>query len=1132
LKIIKCKSERFISIEYVLLLTADGVLNSGHKGGSDVDINAAWGVDSAEILSLEGLVDADFNSKDSDGFSAEVNLDGEDVRGWGDIPGSDRLGTSESAHDAYVQNVVTLVLAVVGGVDQAHGEIVDSDIQNDLSVKMWLSSLFEGDGGRHGWATGVSWVGGASVTCVTDFDSTVSATSVTIHVISIVALWGVSESITTDLETEATVGIKDIVGSALGAVITVNTGQTSLRAGQALLKLLIEVGSDIAADSGNSLQNTFAFKLDVSSVTLADTVLKERVGLRGASLTIISHNDTVTNTCVTVALESWVTDAVGSIPVRVWNTDTSIDGLIEALSTIVESTLGAEASSIGIELSGRTVDTFLAVVETWGGADTLGKGVVPYSSLSAGHEWDALDSVVVWASRAWVGSGVAASVVPGKTGGALSGKSLTLSVLREAVGWAGRGSITNAVEVFPGHTGWAVVGDDDTSESVPIGAGRACVDGSLATSTSTVVRLSGSTGNGFTFLSIPGVSFFATRSVEALSILLELAGWADTESVFEDESGFTLDDTWGSIPLSSSGAGADSVGCVPDSGSGTGDAAHSVPVGVGGTSDTCGSVPVSSSADTVVNWEAPDSFSGTGSTVKSIPVGSSGTWAWKSAQVPGLSSGTSNTWETVPVSCWAFTSSGGSTPLSSSETWDTLSSIEVWSRGTSTWSWGGVPVLARGTCQTVNSVPVLSSWASTGQSCREPDLVWRANDTGESVPVSLRAYTGESWAAPDLSIWADNACSSIPVSGGANTLSANGIKDSSSTTGVKAGVSVPDASSGADTGVKVLIPSLSTITEDTDISVPVLSSRACTSVKSFVKELSSWAVDGTDESVVGLSDGALTLVGSVVVDSASSADNTGDSIPGGANGALTRLGVHVPGSAVGTDDTGEPVPELSGGADTALCSYVPYSSVGTSVNTVGSVPWLGSHTLDTGLSVVVGSWGAVSHTVSVVGNWVSATVRAGTTNQKEVVEVQISEVGVWGEVKLNSVPLGRKLEVGSVIVQDKSIEPVKVNQVIVNVDWGWVHQVSGVLVTLVVIGSNVGVLLGASHGNITDEEGLDLSGSSHGNSDSDSGYVDFSVDDLNFEGGIASEDSVRCDLESVKEGGGLNGALKVGSEGQ
>ena len=94
------------------------------------------------------------------------------------------------------------------------------------------------------------------------------------------------------------------------------------------------------------------------------------------------------------------------------------------------------------------------------------------------------------------------------------------------------------------------------------------------------------------------------------------------------------------------------------------------------------------------------------------------------------------------------------------------------------------------------------------------------------------------------------------------------------------------------------------------------------------------------------------------------------------------------------------------------------------------------------------------------------------------------------------------------------------------------HQVSGVLVTLVVIGSNVGVLLGASHGNITDEEGLDLSSSSHGNSDTDSGYVDFSVDDLNLEGGIASEDSVRCDLESVKEGGGLNGALKVGSEGQ
>lgn len=93
------------------------------------------------------------------------------------------------------------------------------------------------------------------------------------------------------------------------------------------------------------------------------------------------------------------------------------------------------------------------------------------------------------------------------------------------------------------------------------------------------------------------------------------------------------------------------------------------------------------------------------------------------------------------------------------------------------------------------------------------------------------------------------------------------------------------------------------------------------------------------------------------------------------------------------------------------------------------------------------------------------------------------------------------------------------------------HQAGWVLVVLVIIVPDVGVLEGASHGDVTDQKGLDLGGCCYGNCNRDSSHIDLGVDDLNLEGGVAAEYSVGGDFESVEESGGLDCAFKVRSEG-
>ena len=61
---------------------------------------------------------------------------------------------------------------------------------------------------------------------------------------------------------------------------------------------------------------------------------------------------------------------------------------------------------------------------------------------------------------------------------------------------------------------------------------------------------------------------------------------------------------------------------------------------------------------------------------------------------------------------------------------------------------------------------------------------------------------------------------------------------------------------------------------------------------------------------------------------------------------------------------------------------------------------------------------------------------------------------------------------------------------------------------------------------------MNLSNGSNRNSNSDTSFVDFLVDDLNFEGRVAAEDFGGWDLKTLDKSKGVYGSLEVGSEGK
>lgn len=154
---------------------------------------------------------------------------------------------------------------------------------------------------------------------------------------------------------------------------------------------------------------------------------------------------------------------------------------------------------------------------------------------------------------------------------------------------------------MPNHTSGAEVSDINASISIPISSSRTFVDWSLATSTTVVKGLSWFTSNSVTFFSIPNESFFALGLIETFSVLFELTLRANTETVLEDVSIVTFNGACLSVPLGSDWTLTCQVGSAPNSRSGTGDTAHSVPVGVGWAFNALSSIPVSFNTSAVVD---------------------------------------------------------------------------------------------------------------------------------------------------------------------------------------------------------------------------------------------------------------------------------------------------------------------------------------------------------------------------------------------------------------------------------------------------------------------------------------------------------------------------------------------------
>ena len=195
--------------------------------------------------------------------------------------------------------------------------------------------------------------------------------------------------------------------------------------------------------------------------------------------------------------------------------------------------------------------------------------------------------------------------------------------------------------------------------------------------------------------------------------------------------------------------------------------------------------------------------------------------------------------------------------------------------------------------------------------------------------------------------------------------------------------------------------------------------------------MTSRTVHCTNESIKSLTGWTYALIRCVAINSASGAYHTSDSIPSWWNWTLARLCIGIPSSSVRADYASESIPELSSWADACLRWNIPNSSIGASVKTLSSIPSLWGNTSDTGFTVIIGCRWAVSNTIVFEENWISFTIWAWASQNKDVVKAQISVVAVGFKFEWVSTPRRWYFKVGSIIIEDKSIESVKINHI-----WG------------------------------------------------------------------------------------------------
>lgn len=96
----------FVSLSFL------GARVQRHEGRVDVHLQLLGSINSTEVFQSDSLLDSDFSGEESDGFSSEINFDGEAVGGGGNVGGLDGDESVESFHDGNFKNSIAAVLAI------------------------------------------------------------------------------------------------------------------------------------------------------------------------------------------------------------------------------------------------------------------------------------------------------------------------------------------------------------------------------------------------------------------------------------------------------------------------------------------------------------------------------------------------------------------------------------------------------------------------------------------------------------------------------------------------------------------------------------------------------------------------------------------------------------------------------------------------------------------------------------------------------------------------------------------------------------------------------------------------------------------------------------------------------------
>ena len=160
--------------------------------------------------------------------------------------------------------------------------------------------------------------------------------------------------------------------------------------------MTIEISSYSTLNRNCSFKCTDTINICESIVTLTNSFSENWIWFRSTSFTIITDNEAFTETLIVAWRKSWETNTVSSIPVRINNRNTSINGSNSTLDSIKESTLWTETSSNCILLSRCTSNTLNTIPESSIRANTLRLFIIPNSSFITRLIWNTSNTIIIW----------------------------------------------------------------------------------------------------------------------------------------------------------------------------------------------------------------------------------------------------------------------------------------------------------------------------------------------------------------------------------------------------------------------------------------------------------------------------------------------------------------------------------------------------------------------------------------------------------------------------------------------------------------------------------------------------------------------------------------------------------------